>query len=36
MHTHLLITTGMGDVLALCSEEIKGRKRDCLGAGTKL
>lgn len=26
----------LGDVLALCSQEIKGRKHDCLGAGTQL
>lgn len=36
MHMHSLITTCLGDVLAFCSEEIKGRKHDCLGAGTKL
>lgn len=26
----------LGDVLAVCSEEIKGGKHDGLGAGTKL
>lgn len=26
----------LGDVLAFCSEEIKGGRRDGLGAGTKL
>lgn len=36
MHMYLLITTCLGDVLALRSEEIKGRKHDCLGAGTQL
>lgn len=36
MHIHLVKMMCLGDVLAFCSEEIKGRKHDCLGAGTKL